>query len=238
MDRWRAVRELPPQGEARTLQHAQCARTFNGRLFEVRKGQWRFQEEGTGICATVQMPADGVPNRSYFAQRNLALIREMIAEHDKARRAARGRARAAARVAEVPTTACDMDVRGTTVKGKMIYSWGDTSTGRIEVEVTPRAHRAPLPDGASAHQRAADRESTPQRALRKMATKVRRLRTKAARGEHERLVARAAAEPKENALGITESDEHPAIRSLRAGLDKPSSLSAATASIAFLGSMR
>ena len=105
VDRWRAGRELPQQGEARTLQHAQCARTFNGRLFEVRKGQWRFQEEGTGICATVQMPADGVPNRSYFAQRNLALIREMIAEHDKARRAARGRARAAARVAEVPTTA-------------------------------------------------------------------------------------------------------------------------------------
>ena len=69
VDRWRADRELPQQGEAQTLQHAQCARTFNGRLWEVRKGHWRFQEDGTGICATVQMPAGSVPNPSYFLQR-------------------------------------------------------------------------------------------------------------------------------------------------------------------------
>ena len=124
VDRWRAGKELPQQGEAQTLRHEKCARTFNGRLFEVMKGQWRFQEEGAGICATVQMPADSEPNRSYFAQRNLALIREMIAKHDKAPRAARGRARAAARVADVPMTAGDMDVRGRTVKGKMIYKLG------------------------------------------------------------------------------------------------------------------
>ena len=113
------------------------------------------------------------------------------------------------------------------MKGKLIYSWGDADRGRVEIEVTPRAHRAPLPDGASAYQRAADREPTPERALRKMAQKVRRLKAKAAKGEHERLVARAAAQPKESTLGAAGSDEHPALRSLLA-----------TASIAFLASMR
>ena len=126
----------------------------------------------------VMMPVDSVPNQVYFAQRNMALIREMTAAHDKARRAARARARAAGMAADVPKAAGDMDVRGRTVKGKLIYSWGDSVRGRVEVEVTPRAHRAPLPDGASAFQRATDRETTPERALRKMSQTVRKLRAK------------------------------------------------------------
>ena len=103
--------------------------------------------------ATVVMPADSVPNQVYFAQRNFALIGEMIAVHHKARRAARARARAAGMAADVPKAAGDMHVRGRTLKGKLICSLGDSVRGCVEVEVAPRAHRAPLPDGASAFQK-------------------------------------------------------------------------------------
>ena len=64
--------------------------------------------------------------------------------------------------------------------------------GRVEVEVTPRADRAPLHEQESEFKRAAARESTPERALRKMIAKVRTLHAKAARGEHARIVAKAA----------------------------------------------
>ena len=169
--------------------------------------------------AMVVMPDDSVPNQVYFAQRNMALIREMIAVCDKARRAARSRARAAGMAADVPKAAGDMDVRGRTVKGKLIYSWGDSVRGRVEVEVTPRAHRAPLPDGASAFQRTTYRETTPERALRKVAQKVRHLRRWHA-CFHERLVARAVSEPSIAAPAVFEMEGHPAVCGLQQCLCK------------------
>ena len=67
----------------------------------------------------------------------------------------------------------------------MVYCW----EGR-EVEVTPRRLRPPLDESVSAWRRACDRETTPDRALRKMVAKVKKQYAKAARGEHERIVAR------------------------------------------------
>ena len=90
------------------------------------------------------------------------------------------------RYGDVPKCAGDMAIRGSTKEGKLIYSWGDSERGRVEVEATPRKHRAPLADGVSVFKTKAARETTPERALRKMTAKVQRLKARAAKGQHER----------------------------------------------------
>ena len=77
--------------------------------------------------------------------------------------------------ADVPKTTSDMLVKGKSPDGKLVYAWGDLDRGRVEVEVTPRADRAPVQEQDSEFKRAGARESTPERALRKMIVKVRRL---------------------------------------------------------------
>ena len=64
-----------------------------------------------------------------------------------------------------------MAVKCKSPEGKLLYVWGDSNRGHIEVPVTPRALRAPEPDDASAFRRAAARGTTPERALRKMTAK-------------------------------------------------------------------
>ena len=174
------------------LQEGEKGKCYTGRVWRG-DDQWSFQEEGMGIAVTVAADPD-LSARQTYQQRDAKLYRAMRAEYVKLKKAA---ARAAARdaaKADVPKTASDMAVKCKSPEGKLLYVWGDSNRGHIEVPVTPRALRAPEPDDASAYRRAAARESTPERALRKMTAKVRKLHAKAARGEQERIVAKAPLE--------------------------------------------
>ena len=110
-------------GEAYTLKHHDFQKTYVGRLWTDGR-QVRFQEDGTGILATAEMPQSARP-RECFQQRDLLLLKSMAAEHAKARSSARQRARAARQRAIVPVTAGDLAVRSTVKDGKLLYSWSD-----------------------------------------------------------------------------------------------------------------
>ena len=84
---------------------------------------------------------------------------------------------------ELLTAAGEMAVRRKTDAGKLVYAWND-----LEVEVSPRNLREPLLEGQSSWKRARARETTPERALRKMKRKVQLRLSRAAKGEHERIV--------------------------------------------------
>ena len=119
--------------------------------------------------------------------------------HAKMRLKATTVARQAAAQAQSPKTAGDMGVKGNTAGGKLIYMW----EGR-EVEVTPRDLRPAQTESMSVWKAATARETTPERALRKMVKKVKHQIAKAARGEHERIVAR---EPSADACALGAESE-------------------------------
>ena len=175
-------------GEKHTLTHVSSLKTYQGRIWEAG-AEWRFEEEGTGIAVAVAMADSKPTTREYFARRDLLLLRSMNAEYAKARAKARKLTRAAASKTDVPKVVGDMAIRGTSKEGKLIYSWGDSERGRLEVQVTPRKMRLDVEPGASSFKVKAFRETTPERALRKMTTKVRRIKGNAAKGQHERIVA-------------------------------------------------
>ena len=154
----------------------------------------RFQEDGTGFLVTAVMP-NLAGFRGGFMERDLLLLKGMSAEHKKARSIARQRAREASLRAIVPVSAGDMAVKRILIDGKLVYCWCAEQGGRAEVAVTPRGRRKRLEEGASAHRQKLARETTPERALRKMKDKVQKLRAKAAKGQHERIVARALEAP-------------------------------------------
>ena len=225
-------------GDMHILRSSSNAKIFQGRLW--RDGEeWRFEEEGSGFRAVAEAP-DGVQNRAYFAQRDLALYKAMSAEHAKAKAKAKKAAREASVRADTPSSVGEMAVKCKTSAGKLIYTWGDAERGRVEVEVTPRALRPPCESEASTYKAQAARESTPERALRKMVGKVRRVRAKAAKGQHQRIIAKVGGEPTHVDSGArreAEREEYtfsPALRKL----DDPTSLAIARDAFEYLGTMR
>ena len=116
--------------------------------------------------------------------------------------------------------------------------------------VTPRKLRPPLEVGASRKRQQNAEESTPKRGLRKCLEKIQRMQIKAAKGEHERIVAKpvevSGATPGQTArspLGPAVAEEgaaaeHPALCSVRASLNNENSLEAARAALDFLSSIR
>ena len=193
---------------------------------------------GHGLVTVVANPNLRV--RQTYQQRDTKLYRAMRAVYAKIKRvAARAVARDAAK-ADVPKTASDMAVKCKSPEGKLLYVWGDSNRGHIEVPVTPRALRAPEPDDASAFRRAAARETTPERALRKMTAKVRKLHAKAARGEQERIVAKAPLEGvsmpqrSDQAGHMPEAVYAPSLRQL----NDPAALQPVIAAFEFLDSLR
>ena len=167
---------------------------FHGRVWRSKDLlEWSFEEENTGFKATVHADATlGI--RQLFDHCEQKLYKAIAAEHVKGKKAnAKARKKAQQR-AHVPKSAGDLTVKGTTGDGKLLYTWGDVTKGRIEVEVTPRRMRAETGPDDTAFKKSAARESTPDRALRKMQQKVRRVQGKALQGEQERIVAKAPTE--------------------------------------------
>ena len=77
----------------------------------------------------------------------------------------------------------------------------------FEVLVTPRRHREKREaEGREGRAAWRDRELTPDRALRKLRDKIKRSLNKAARGEHEAIVARAPPSGQEAANEVTAAD--------------------------------
>ena len=155
--------------------------------------------------------------RQQHQQGELQLYKAVRAEHVKRKQARVKAERREASKADVPKTTADMAVKGKTPDGKLVYAWGDSDRGCIEVPVTPRALRQTDMENASVFQRAAARETTPERALRKMTAKLRKVRAKAARGQQERFVVKAPAESStlcETPAHIPEETYAPALRTL------------------------
>ncbi len=221
-------------GQKHILQQVSSAKAFKGILSTPAGHRWVFREEGTGFQVDVEMVGKEL-NREYYRLRDAKLYKAMGAEHAKARRKAQKAIREAAMHSDAPNTAGDMTVKGTNKEGKLLYVWGDSDRGRVEVEVTPRALRAALEPGASTYKQAIQREQTPERALRKMKAKLQRIRDKAARGEQERVVARSAPDlaqrPPHGA--DTEIERYaPALKSL----NDPTALGLVRSAYEFLGS--
>ncbi len=117
------------------------------------------------------------------------LYKAVRAEHVKAAKQANATAWKQAVQSNVPKTAGDMAVKGTTPEGKLTYRWE-----AVEVDVTPRGLRADVKEDASAWAQARVREATPERALRKMTEKVKRAARQAAKGKHAPIVVRGLEE--------------------------------------------
>ncbi len=189
-------RQQRPQnqpGDKLILRQGEQAKCYIGRVWRSSES-WQFQEDGTGIRVSAELNPNASLRQSY-PQCEAKLYRAMRAEHVKQKQAIAKAAKKKASQGDVPQAASDMAVKGKSPEGKLVYTWGDLHRGRVEVEVTPRADRPPVQEQDSEFKRAAARESTPERALRKMIAKVRSLHAKAARGEHARIVAKAAAGP-------------------------------------------
>ena len=202
-------------GDKLELRQNNKAKVFVGRVWRS-EDQWSFQEEGTGIKVTVDVnPLHSLKQRYEHCEEKL--YKSLKAEHEKSRKAAAKADKKARQRADVPKTTADMSVKGKSSNGKLLYTWGDSSRGRIEVEVTPRKLRADAAQGDTAFKQASARETTPERALRKMTQKVRRIQAKALRGEQERITARAPTEPGAvltQSQAMDESSYSPALRQL------------------------
>ncbi len=114
----------PTQGQPRqsyTLKHHDFQKTYVARLWNDGR-QVRFQEDGTGILVTAEMPQHARP-RECFQQRDFLLLKGMAVERAKARSSATQRKRAKRQQAIVPVTARDLTVRRTVNNGKLFYSW-------------------------------------------------------------------------------------------------------------------
>ena len=222
-------------GDKLTLRQGEQTKCYTGRVWRSSES-WLFQEDGTGISVSAKLNPD-VSVRQSYPQCEAKLYRAMRAEHVKQKRAIAKAAKNNAARADVPKTTSDMMVKGKSPEGKLVYAWGDLDRGRVEVEVTPRADRAPVQEQDSEFKRAAARESTPERALRKMIAKVRTLHTKAARGEQARIVAKAvggSGTSKPQAGHMPEAAHSPALRTL----NDPQALQHVIAAYEFLSSLR
>ena len=68
-------------GQAYTLKHHDFQKTYAGRLWTDGR-HVRFQEDGTGILVTAEVPQLARP-RECFQKRDLLLLKSMAAEHAK-----------------------------------------------------------------------------------------------------------------------------------------------------------
>ena len=222
-------------GDKLLLQQDGHKESYSGRVWRSEE-QWSFQEEGTGIEVTAAVNPDH-SIRQRYQQCEAKLFKAMRGEHVKRKQARSKAAKLEAGKADTPKTTSDMTVKGKTPQGKLVYAWGDSDKGRVEVQVTPRALREPEQEDASAFQRATCRETTPERALRKMTAKLQKVRAKARRGQQERIVVRAPADsstPRQQPERIPEETYAPALRTL----NDPNALQHVIDAFEFLASLR
>ena len=203
-------------GDKLVLRQAKISKSYAGRVWRLVE-QWVFQEDVTGIEVSAIVNPD-LSIRHMHRECEGKLYRAMRTEYWKQRQTATKAARKAALNSDGPLTISDLGLKDRTPTGKFLYTWGNKDRGRVEVEVTPQRLRAPPQEGSSEFQCAASLESTPARALRKMKDKVRKIQTKAARGQHERIVAKAqrdAATPCEKSADIVDASANsPALQTL------------------------
>ena len=226
-----AVQTKHPGDKMISKLHGQLI-SYEGRVWRSSE-QWVFQENGTGIQVTVILnPDDGILKRYDSAERKL--YKAIKAEHVKLKMARVKSNRREAGKADIPQSAADMTVKRKTPEGKLVYAWGDSDKGRIEVPVTPRALR--LADPSKSHC-AIDRESTPERALRKMILKVKRVQSKASLGQQERIVVKASMDSTTHSQPTAPIPEEVFAPSLKT-LNDPTSLQHVIAAFVFLSSIR
>ena len=221
------------RGHQVTLKHPRYKLQFRGRLC-LDGSKLTFVEDATWYRVTIELPAEAKKcSREFDARRDTKLYNAVRAEHVKANRKASKAARQEAMALQLPKVPGDMGIKKIT-GGRWMYTWEGA-----EVEVTPRKLRPQAPEGASAWKRARARETTPERALRKMTEKIKTRFNKAARGEHERIVARTAPadaqEQRTHAGEQTQSSMHAHCPAM-AQLDDPVVLCHLRAAYVFLGS--
>ena len=201
---------------------------FHGRLAEDGD-QATFIEEGTWLRATVDKRAlhaikhKGVRSRSLDEQLYFA----MRGAHSQARQRQGAQRRQQAYSEQLPKAARDLEVKKKEPSGHLRYAYNG-----FEVLVTPRRHRqAQAGEGCVRQDSASLRELTPDRALRKLRDKIKRSLNKAARGEHEAILARA---PLQDGGPSTTEHVAPALGQL----DDPVALGHLRAGFAFLASVK
>ena len=178
------------------LKHPNYKQVFVGR-FSVHGGRVTFVEEGTWISVSVDAPsqAKSMHGADVPKARGKQLYVALRAAHSKNHAKAEGAQRQSKLQSQIPKQPGDMAVKASRDDGRLVYTWNTASplqgnTGELfEVNVTPRRHRPALEADASGWAQTRARETTPDRALRKMREKIKRSLDKAARGEHERIVA-------------------------------------------------
>ena len=225
------------RGDMVVLRHPHYKPEFRGRLrIEGRKAI--FVEDATWVEVQVDVASSRAQTGHDLRKREVKLYNAMRGEHAKANRKASLAARQQALQAQLPTAPGDMAVRRKTDAGKLIYAWQD-----LEVEATPRSSRAPVTEAESHWKQARARETTPERGLRKMRTKVKTRLSKAAKGEHARIVVRAestepppagAADPAGELGGPDIHQKCPALKQL----NDPVSLAHTRAAYEFLDTLR
>ena len=234
-DQRHSQRPQKQPGDKLVLQQEGGKELYSGLVWRSDE-QWSFQEDHTGIEVTVAVnPEHSI--RQCYQQCEARLYRAMRAEYVKRKQARSKADRLEAGRADVPKTTADMTVKCKTPQGKLIYAWGDSDKGRVEVQVTPRALREPEQEHASAYQQATWRETTPERALRKMTAKLQKVQAKARRGQQERMVVRAPADSstqRQQPERIPEETYAPALRTL----SDPNALQNVIHAFEFLASLR
>ena len=176
-----ALQELRPPSAA-------YAEVFRGRLTEDEH-RVTFIQERTWI--TVVVEKDALRNNQYKRAWEVELREKLYlavrAEHAKAKQRRQAEKKKHLHAEQLPKTARDLEIKKKESNGHLRYAYNG-----FEVLVTPRNHRekhdAEGRDGRAAWR---EREPTPERALRKLRDKIKRSLNKAARGEHEAIVARA-----------------------------------------------
>ena len=147
-----------------------------------------FIEEYIGIRVAVEK--DALRNNKYKRARQRELEEKLYlavrAAHAKAKQQQQAQKKKQMYAEQLPKTARDLEVKKKEESGHLRYAYNG-----FEVLATPRSHRqkreAEGRDGRAAWR---DRELTPDRALRKLRDKIKRSLNKAARGQHEAIVAR------------------------------------------------
>ncbi len=208
-------------------------RAFRGRFAEDEH-RVTFIEEGTWIRVTVEK--DALRNSKYKGARNRELEEKLYlavrAAHAKAKQQQQAQKKKQTYAEQLPKTARDLEVKKKEDTGHLRYAYNG-----FEVLVTPRRHRekheAEEREGRTAWR---DRELTPDHALHKLRDKIKRSLNKAARGEHEAIVARAPPREEEAASdgGAAHTCKAPAL----AQLNDPTTLEYLREYFGFLASRR
>ena len=191
-----ALHELRPPSAA-------YAEVFRGRLAEDEH-RVTFIQEGSWIRVVVEKDAlrNNQYKRAWEKELEEKLYLAVRAEHAKAKQRRQAEKKKHLQAEQLPKTARDLEVKKKEGTGHLRYAYNG-----FEVLVTPRRHREKR-DAEGREGRAAwrDRELTPDRALRKLRDKIKRSLNKAARGEHEAIVARAPPSGKEAASDGSAAD--------------------------------